>query len=146
MAFQTAGGAALGVSATLPATNDATGFAALTFTAVGEVVNLGAFGREYNTVSFLPLAERGASKVKGSFDNGRFEPQIALDRADAGQVIMLAAADSDLYQAFEVTLSSGDIFYFQGLVMAFRPMINTVDDIVMRESIIEVGREAIIEA
>ena len=145
MPFQTAAGATLGVSAALPATYDQLGYAALTYTNVGEVVNLGTFGREYNTVTFLPLAERGASKVKGSFDNGRFEPQIALDLADAGQVIMAAALTSDNNYAFEIDLTSGDTFYLTGLVNKFAPMINTVDDVVMRETIIDVSREAIVE-
>lgn len=146
MAFETAAGATLGVSASLPATYDDTGYGALVYTDVGEVENLGEFGKEFNLVTFLPLAQRGASKVKGSFNNGRFEPQLALDKADAGQVIMEAAREDDNNYAFEVTLSSGGIFYFAGLVMKFAPVINTVDDIVRRSCIIEISRDPVVEA
>jgi hypothetical protein len=146
MAFDTAAGATLSVVAGAPATVDATGFSALTFVLIGEVENIGEFGKEYNLVTFLPLAQRGASKVKGSFNNGRFEPQLALDAADAGQVIMLAALESDLTYSFEVALTGGEVFYFQGLVMKFAPVINTVDDIVRRSAIVEVSRDLIVEA
>ncbi len=146
MAFQTAASATLGISASLPATYDATGYAALTFTNIGEVENAGEFGKTFNLVSFLPLAQRGASKVKGSYNNGRFEPQMALDVADAGQILMLAALDLDANQAFELALNGGEIFYFSGLVMKFAPVVNTVDDIVRRSSIIEISRDPVIEA
>ena len=35
--IQTTAGATIGISATLPATDDAVGYAALTFTAIGEI-------------------------------------------------------------------------------------------------------------
>ena len=146
MAFQTAASTTLGISAALPATYDATGYAALTYTTVGEVENLGQFGQTYNLVTFLPLAQRGASKVKGSFNNGRFEPQLALDVADAGQILMAAALASDANYSFEIGLNGGEVFYFAGLVMQFAPVINTVDDIVRRAAIIEISRDPVIEA
>ncbi|MEL6100476.1 MAG: hypothetical protein AAFR68_04075 [Pseudomonadota bacterium] len=144
MAFETAAGATLAASAALPATYDAAGYAALTFTDVGEVENLGAFGRNYNLVSFLPLAERGASKQKGSFNNGQFNPRLALDADDTGQGILETALDSDNAVALRVTLSSGRIYYMSVLVMQWQPTIGTVDDIVMVESNFEVTRDDVV--
>lgn len=145
MAFDTAAGATLGISAALPALYDGSSYALLSFSDVGEVENLGEFGKSFNLVSFLPLAQRGASKVKGSFNNGSFEPQLAMDIADAGQVIMLAALESDNNYAFEVALTGGEVFYFAGLVMKFAPVINTVDDIVRRAAMIEISRDPVVE-
>jgi len=144
MAFETAAGATLAVSAVLPATYDAAGYGALSFTNVGEIENLGAFGRNYNLVTFLPLGERGASKQKGSFNNGQFQPQLALDPDDAGQTILETALDSDNPVALQVTLSSGRIFYFSVLVMQWQSNIGTVDEIVMVDSSFEVTREDVV--
>ena len=66
---QTTAGATIGISATLPATNDAAGYAALTFSLIGEVTDLGEFGREYATVTHNPIASRRTIKRKGSFND-----------------------------------------------------------------------------
>ena len=47
MTVRTSAGTTLKVSASTPATFDATGYNALTMTVVGEVSDLGEFGREF---------------------------------------------------------------------------------------------------
>jgi hypothetical protein len=99
MGSQTAAGSSLAISVASPATADATGYAALTFTDVGQVEKLGA-----------------KQKFKGSADYGALQPSMALDNADAGQAIMQTAADDEsqkLY-SFRVTYQDGSKRYFQG--------------------------------
>jgi hypothetical protein len=61
-------GTTLNVVATAPATYDATGYAALTWTAgdVGEVVNMGEFGSQYSLITQELLNSRIVKKFKGN--------------------------------------------------------------------------------
>jgi len=115
MGSQTAAGSSLAISVTSPATADATGYAALTFTDVGQVEKLGSIGASFAKVEFQPL--KGAKqKFKGSADYGALQPSMALDSSDAGQAIMQTSADDEsqkLY-SFRVTYPDGAKRYFGG--------------------------------
>lgn len=116
----TSAGTTLGISATLPATFDATGFNALTHTLIGEIVSIdGDIGRVYNSVTHNPLATRATVKKKGSYNSGSVTIQLAIDNDDAGQVLAQAALLSDNNYSFKLTLQNGDIVYFEGMVMSF---------------------------
>jgi hypothetical protein len=78
MTVRTSAGTTLKVSASTPATFDATGYNALTMTVVGEVSDLGEFGREFNLVTFNPVGSRGVVKKKGSFNQGTMQIQLGL--------------------------------------------------------------------
>jgi len=54
----TSAGTTISLTDTEPTTYDVAGFDALTFTEVGEVSDLGEFGREYAEVTFNPLGDR----------------------------------------------------------------------------------------
>ena len=84
---QTSAGTTIAISAVLPATDDAAGYNALTWAAIGEVTDLGEFGREYATVTHNPVASRRTIKRKGSYNDGTMALQLALDRDDAGQIL-----------------------------------------------------------
>ncbi|WP_197919313.1 hypothetical protein [Thiosulfatihalobacter marinus] len=145
MGHQTASGVTLGISNTAPATHDETGFDALTFTNVGELTNVGEFGKEWALVTHSPLASRGVKKSKGGYNNGTLNPALALDPDDAGQTAMKTALESDSNAYFAVTLQDGTIFYFEGLVMSFKPNIGGNDDVVTASASIEISPSAIIE-
>ncbi len=144
MAFDTAAGTSLSICATPPATYNSTGYAALTFTTVGEVTNVGEFGKEFALVTHSPLASRGQKKSKGSFNNGTLSPALALDEGDAGQVLMRAASESDSPYSFLVTADNGDKYYMSGLVMSFKPNFGGVDDVVTASTTIEIDHNPII--
>lgn len=149
MASFTSAGSTLGVSATLPTTFDnnvTTGYASLTFTTIGEITDLGEFGRQYNRVDHLPLASRQIVKRKGSYDNGTMTVVCALDEDDAGQVIMKAAAGSDNSYAFRVTLQNGDIYWFTGQVMSDNINVGGTDNITQITYQIEIDRAIVYEA
>lgn len=129
MTVRTSAGTTIGLSASQPATFNATGYDALTFTSIGEVTDLGEFGREYALVTHNPLGARGTVKKKGSFNEGTMTLQLGLDTDDAGQVLALAASTSDADYSFKVTTQNGDIYYFQAQVMSFKVGIGSVDQI-----------------
>lgn len=129
MAVRTSAGTTIAVSASTPATFDGPGYNALSWTAVGEVVNLGEFGREYNVITHNPVGTRGTVKKKGSFNEGQIALQVGLDTDDAGQILLKAAAASDNDYSFRITTQNGDKYYFQAQVSSFKVGVGGVDDI-----------------
>jgi hypothetical protein len=120
MGKQTSAGAVIGLSAAAPATNNLAGYAALTFTDVGEVTQLGDFGPEFGLVTHEPLASRGVEKYKGNFNPGAMTIQGAADKANAGQALLeTAVADDDEYFV-KVTFQGGEIVYFPTKVMSLK--------------------------
>lgn len=129
MTVRTSAGTTIGLSANQPATYNAAGYDALTFTAIGEVTDLGEFGREYSLVTHNPLGSRGTVKKKGSFNEGTMTLQLGLDTDDAGQILAKTASLSDADYSFKVTTQNGDIYYFQAQVMSFKVGVGSVDQI-----------------
>jgi hypothetical protein len=129
MPVRTSAGTTLRVSAATPATFDATGYNALTTILIGEVTDLGEFGREYALVTFNPVGSRGVVKKKGSFNQGTMTIGLGLDTDDAGQILLKAASLADADYSFLVTTQNGDKYYFQAQVMSFKVNIGSVDQI-----------------
>ncbi len=129
MTVRTSAGTTLKVSSGAPLTFNAAGYEDLTFTSVGEITDLGEFGREYALVTHNPVGTRGTKKFKGSFNEGTMNLTLGLDTDDAGQILMKAASSSDSPYSFEVTTQNGDTYYFQAMVMSFKVGIGSVDSI-----------------
>lgn len=126
----TSAGTTISLSATLPATFDAAGYAAVAnYKEIGEVSDLGEFGREYNVVKFQPLKTRGTVKRKGSYDEGQVQVQLARVFDDEGQTLARTALDSDASHSFKVVLQDGSIFYFTAQVVSFTTNVGSVDQI-----------------
>lgn len=126
----TAAGAQLAISATLPAAHTIDAFAALSFTDVAEVVDLGEAGKEFNIVDYSPLGEREVQRRKGSYTQGERSFSVGRDITDAGQQLLQAANDSDNFYAMRITLQNGDILYFQAMVNGYSTAIGTIDNII----------------
>ena len=120
MTAMTSAGTTLAISAGTPATFNQAGFSALSFTEIGEVTEVGGdVGRSYSLVTHNPLATRATQKYKGSYNSGSLTLPLAIDRADAGQIIAQAALVSDAAYSFALTLQDGAVIYFRGMVMSF---------------------------
>ncbi|WP_282091342.1 hypothetical protein [Epibacterium ulvae] len=145
MAHQTAAGATLGISAAPPASHTISGFDTVSFITVGEVTNVGEFGKEFALVSHQPLNTRGTKKSKGSFNNGQLNPNLALDPSDGGQQAMEVALESDDPVYFIITLKTGTVFYLVGLVMSFKPSIGNADDVITASTTIELSPDEILK-
>lgn len=143
MAINTSAGSKLFVTASAPATYTQAGFSALTFTEVGELTNLGEFGREYALVTHNPVGDRRTIKRKGSFNEGSISLEMALDNDDAGQVLLKAAADSDMSYSFKLQTQNGDIYYFSAQTMSFRVSVGTVDQITSATAMLEIDGDII---
>lgn len=147
MTVYTSAGTTLTVSASTPATFDGAGYAAV-FAAspgpavVGEITDLGEFGREFALVTHMPVGSRGTQKFKGSFNEGTMSLSLGLDTDDAGQVIMKTASLSDNNFSFMVTTQSGDKYFFQAKVMSWKVNVAGVDSITTATATLELTTNA----
>ena len=140
---QTSAGTTISISAVLPTTDDAAGYAALTWAAIGEVTDLGEFGREYATVTHNPVASRRTIKRKGSYNDGTMALQLALDRDDAGQILVKTALGSDANQAIRITYQDGSKDYFSAMVMSFKTNVGSVDQVLSGSINLEINTDII---
>lgn len=132
MTTETVAGSVLSVSAALPATFDSAGYAALTWVAIGEMTDIGAIkGRMYNTSTHAPIGVPLQISKKASYTLPNGEFTVGWDEADAGQVLIEAAANSanGIY-AFKLEKQGGVIRYFTAQVMQFVENLGTVDNVV----------------
>jgi hypothetical protein len=138
MTVRTSAGSTIKLSASTPATFDASGYNALTYTTVGEASDLGEFGREFALVTHNPVGTRGTQKYKGSWNEGSLTLQMGLDTDDAGQILAKAAALSDNAYSFCVTTQNLDKYYFQARVMSFKVSVGSVDAITSATMMVEI--------
>ncbi|SEQ60524.1 hypothetical protein [Sphingobium sp. YR768] len=144
MGSSTAAGSTIAFSAAAPATFDAAGYGALTFTEVGGVESIGTLGASTGKVDFQPL-KGPREKHKGSTDYGSLQPSIALDDADAGQTLMKTAAEPDnnaLYST-RVIYPSGAKRFFQSRVFGWPEDVGGADSILMAKPTVEINTKIV---
>ncbi len=140
MGSSTSAGTTLHISAALPATEDITGYSALTYTKVGGIESLGPIGPATSVVNFQPL-DGPMEKHKGSTNYGSLNPPIAHDKEDAGQTLLRTAcqpSNNALYSA-KVILSSGDKRYFQFRGFGYPENVGNADSILMANPTLEIN-------
>jgi hypothetical protein len=128
---ETVAGTVIAISSTQPDTFDQAGYEStdIVFTTIGEITDGGEHGREYNVVEHRPINTRARQVFKGSYTEGTKTMQLAVDNDDAGQVIALAALNSDNDYSFRVVYQGGDKDYFSGKVVSFKKATAGVDSI-----------------
>ena len=115
-------GTTVAVSATQPATEDSTGYAALTYIDVGEITNIGESGGTAQVATFTPIGSGTVNKRKGSIDYGTMSMEIAKDATDVGQIALKAGfdgAERSTIHSFEITEDGGEVTYFMGVITSF---------------------------
>lgn len=114
-------GAIYSISAAEPATYDAVGFAALTYTEVGEVISIGAFGGTAEVLTQTPVKTGTVKKVKGSKNYGSQAIQFGK-QTDAGQALLSAgfdgAAEADIH-SIKIEYVDGVIRYATGIITSY---------------------------
>lgn len=140
-------GTLISVSDAAPATYDSTGFAALTFSLVGEASEIPAFGAEAALATHTPLATGIVNKRRGSRNEGSVTIPMALSDADAGQAILrtaaLTGAGMDAQVSFKITLPNSDVIYGSAQVMSFKTNIGNADAIAMAEVTLELDNKLV---
>lgn len=139
----TAAGSMLAISATLPATQDAAGFAALTFSNIGLVDKIGPMGASYGQTTFQPLVGPELT-IKGGAKYGAINPSYAADSEDAGQALMATASEEQIADyAFRLTRPDGSIRYFLGKVFGVPEDIGTAETVIMVNPIVAINTKPV---
>jgi len=129
--INSAAGATLAISASLPATYDAAGYAATTivYTAVGEVENFGNHGVTATVTEFTPVDTSVVTKVKGSKNYGTKSITLGSIPGNAGQVILKAASESTARYSVKITYPDTSVHYLDVLVSKYEQQDGAVNDI-----------------
>lgn len=113
-------GTTIGLSAALPTTYDdnvTTGYASLTFTAIGEVVDISEIAKAFAVVAHQTVGRAYPQKLKDTYDIAPITLTLGRVSTDAGQIALQTALASSGSVAFEVVLPSGDTANFTGKVI-----------------------------
>jgi len=124
MALQSSVGVTVGVSSSLPATHDDTGFEALTFTACGKLSAAAPMTGTKDVATFDNLSTGEEEKFADIMRAGAGDMSFGYDPDDAGQVILETAADADgsgSNVALEFTLLNGDVYYRLAVITSYMP-------------------------
>ena len=113
-------GSTLSVVASTPATEDQSGYEALSFTEVGLVVSISAIGDTSEDINFDLLKTGRRSHVNGVQDLGEISVTIEVGNSDAGQEIVRGAANGNTTHSFVVTDADGEDVYFQGVIANYQ--------------------------
>lgn len=137
--LQTGAGSAIAISVAAPATQDAAGYAALTYTEAGNCEKIGTIGATFAKTEFQPL-KGPKQKLKGSADYGALQPQFGLDESDVGQMLFRTAAEDETNALYSVrvTYQSGAKRYFQSRVFGWPETVDGADPIVTATPTVEI--------
>jgi len=110
------------ISATLPATYDATGYGTTTgiaWTLIGRVESFPEYGSSRPVNEFKPIAG-AVEKIKGAPDYGGGDMVMADMPLDAGQVILKAAEASQNHYSMKLTYPDGEVHYLDVINTSWR--------------------------
>lgn len=136
-AVQTLAGAALAISASLPATYDSAGYGAtgITYTTVGQIEDHGAHGVKKNVSTFVAVADSVVQKLAGAKDYGTKSLVVGYVPSDTGQDLIETAVESKAHYSVKITYALGDgeatneIHYLDVLVTSREFQDGTVDNV-----------------
>lgn len=152
--LQTMSGATLGISATLPATYDAAGYAAtaMVYTTAGSVEDFGEHGGTANVSRFVAVADAVVQKFKGAVDYGSMNLMLGCMSSDTGQDLIDTAFASKNRHSVKISYplrtgeSTGEIHYLDVLVTKRTWQDGSVDNVRKVSVTFEVCRAPVVVA
>ena len=139
-------GVVLSVSVAAPATQNAAGFAALTFTKVAALLSFPSFGGVAAVVSNTPLETGEECKSQGSINWGSVPLNGLYTEEDPGHLIMLSGlngAQKGVDLSFELVYPNGAIRYLRGFVTTYTENPGDSGTNMMMDTAIELNFEPI---
>lgn len=110
-------GATLAVSAALPGSFNSAGYAALTWTTVGQIESITETGDNVAMIEFTPLATGRKERWNGEIDGGQITITYRYDAADAGQTILSTNNNTDTAVSWRITdATDSKIEYCSGVL------------------------------
>ena len=122
MAKITSTGTKLSVVSGDPATFDESGYAALTYVEVGEVIDLPEYGPNVQVVESNPLATGVTEKFKGFINYGSQSMGLEFDSVDAGQIVLAAGvegASKNAQHAVKIEFQDGSVDYYSARIFSY---------------------------
>lgn len=108
-------GVLMGIAVATPATQDAAGFGALTYTNIVGMISVGEVGDTSEDISVPYLSGRNAH-VNGAKDGGSREFAYVYEKTDPGQVLLRANNNNNVDVSLRVTDPDGEVRYFFGRI------------------------------
>jgi hypothetical protein len=139
-------GTELHVAVAEPATYDAAGFAALSYTEVGEVSNIPPFGGTAQIAEFIPIKTGIVNKRKGSINYGQANINLANVISDDGQEIMRDGFDgTNRDEVHSIKLYHADIgtVYFTAMIASWVYNFGDANTINQAESVLELTNKPV---
>lgn len=135
------------ISANLPATYDAAGYAAttITYTEIGKVESFPEFGASREVNKFTPI-KGPVEYSKGSADYGSGPMVVADMPADAGQIILKAANDSAAHYSMKLTFQDGEIHYLDVLISSWQLSSASSGEFMKRTATVNVCKAPVVVA
>lgn len=134
MAKTTSTGVTLYAVAGLPATETKTGWEALSWVKVGEVVDLPSYGPTVSVVESKPLERGVVQKYNGFVNYGSVAVGLEQDLVDAGQIVLQGALPdaNGAFKpvSFKIVFTNGKADYFHGGVFSFTTDIGSADSMI----------------
>ncbi|WP_075214455.1 phage tail tube protein [Mongoliimonas terrestris] len=124
--------------------DDATTYAALTYTEVGEIMDLGELGDEVEIVEYETIGDARKKKLSGTFDGGTHEITVAKTADDEGQLAVTQAQTTRGNYAFKLTEPSGETTYFRGIVATVKNVYGEANSVVQRKITIAVNSRLVV--
>lgn len=149
MAKQVNTGVLVAASAGQPATFDAAGYAAMTFTDIGEVLSVGEFGSSVDEVQSQPLATGVTEFFAGFLQYGQASLGLERDSSDAGQAILADHVDgTNKRKAFslKVTLPDGEVVYADVRCFSYTTNIGGANSMIGSTASIRINKKPVLVA
>jgi hypothetical protein len=121
MAVELSKGTTISLVSGEPATYDLSGFSALTYIEVGEVLSIPEFGGSANVTTRTPIGTGIVDKRAGSIDYGSSQISLTKDYTDVGQAAVKSGfdgANKGNVHSFKIYNADIGTIYFTGLVMS----------------------------
>lgn len=139
-------GTELHVAVAVPDTYDATGFADLEYTEVGEVSNIPTFGGTAQIAEFIPIKSGVVNKRKGSINYGSANINLANVISDDGQEIMRDGFDgTNRNEVHSIKLYNEEIgtVYFTAMISSWQYNYGDANTINQAESVLELTNKPV---
>ena len=146
MAKQTSTGVVLSVVDALPATFDSTGYGALAWVEVGQLIDLPEYGPSVTVVESNPLKTGITEKFAGFTNYGSVALGLEWDLADAGQTILSDAINPGgafVPHSFKIEYNDGTVEYFHGGVFSYTRSAGSANSMVGSTVQVEINSEVV---
>jgi hypothetical protein len=142
-------GTELHISAQEPATYDKAGFAALSYTEVGEVGDIPQFGGTAQIAEFTPIKSGTVNKAKGTINYGSSNINLATVFSDAGQAMMQSGFDGanrNVVHSVKLVNAKIGTVYFTAMISSWQYNYGDANTVHQAQATLELTNKPVVDA